>query len=368
MIYLDNAANSIVDNEVLKTYVNATKKYIANPNSNHKLGKEAHDAIDEASIKISRYFNANKESIIYTSGSTESNNLVIKGIAFSRRNLGNKIIISSLEHSSIVAPVNYLISEGFDVEIINVNSDGIVDIEELKKVIDDKTILVSICATDSEVGTIQPIEKIAKIVKKYPNAVFHTDATQAIGKINIDYSDVDFITFSPHKFHGLNGFGVLVNRNNIKLTPIIHGGKSTTIFRSGTPVTANVLALEKAFSLAIENLENRKEYIKKLNELLRQKLNKIDSIHINSSENCIYNTLNISLIDKNVKEILKKLEENEIYLSTTAACSQSSFSKSVFAITNDKNLAQNTLRISISYKTKIGEIKRFLKIFNQLLK
>lgn len=368
MIYLDYAANTSVDDEVLNTYVEATKKYIANPNSSHPLGKLAKDEIDRCSSKVAEYFKTVKENVIYTSGSSESNNLVIKGIAEARKELGNKIIISAVEHSSVVAPCNYLASLGYEVSVIPLDKNGLVDLDILKEEIDDKTILVSICTVDSELGTIEPINEIAKIVKEYPNCVFHTDATQAIGKVNIDYSDVDFITFAPHKFFGLNGFGALINRNNIKLIPIIHGGKSTTVFRSGTPVTASVIALEKALDIATSKLEERYNYIKELNTILRNEFKNIDCIHINSLEQGIPNTLNISLIGKDTKSILKKLEDNEIYLSTTTACSLGNTpSKSVLAITGSEELASNTLRISMSHLTTKEEIDKFLDIFKSLL-
>ena len=369
MIYLDYAANTPVDEEVLDEFVKATKKYIANPNSSHPLGKMAKDEIDKVSDKIAKYFNTKREAVIYTSGSSESNNLVIKGIAERRKNLGNKIIISAVEHSSVVAPCNYLASLGYDVSVIPLTKEGIVDLEVLEKELDDKTILVSICTVDSELGTIQPINEISKLVKKYPNAVFHTDATQAIGKIEANYDGVDFISFGPHKFFGLNGFGVLINVNDNKLIPLIHGGKSTTVYRSGTPVTANVIALGKAFDIATSKVGERYKYIKSLNKLLRDEFKEIDYVHINSPENAMPNTLNISLINKDTKAILKKLEDNEIYLSTTTACALgSSPSKSVLAITGDEKLASNTLRISISHLTKEEDIKEFIKIFELVTK
>ena len=369
MIYLDYAANTPVDEEVLDTFVNATRKYIANPNSSHPLGKLAKDEIDKVSEMLAKYFHTNKEAIIYTSGSSESNNLVIKGISERRKNLGNKIIISAVEHSSVVAPCNYLASLGYDVSIIPLDKNGLVDLNVLEKELDDKTILVSICAVDSELGTIQPINEISKMVKKYPNAVFHTDATQAIGKVDFDYTGIDFITFGPHKFFGLNGFGVLVNTNNITLTPLIHGGKSTTIFRSGTPVTANVIALGKAFMLATEKQKERYEYISKLNKILRDEFNKLDYVHINSPITAMPNTLNISLIGKDTKKILNELENHEIYLSTTTACALgNSPSKSVLAITGDNDLASNTLRISLSHLTSESDINEFIKVFKDVTK
>ena len=367
MIYLDYAANTPVDEEVLETYIEATRKYIANPNSSHPLGKEAKERIDESSKIIADYFNTDSKNIIYTSGSSESNNLVLKGIAEMYKDKGNKIIISAVEHSSIVAPCNYLASHGYDISIIPLTKEGKVDLEILKEELDDNTILVSICGVDSELGTIQPIEEIAEIVKN-SNAYFHTDATQAIGKTDIDYSKVDFITFAPHKFFGINGSGVLVNMNDIKLTPLIHGGKSTTIYRSGTPVTANVIATAKALTLATEKYEERYKYIKELNDTLRTEFEQISCIHINSPKDTIPNTLNISLIGKDTKKVLKELEANNIYLSTTTACSLGSApSKSVLAITGSEELAANTIRISISHLTTKEEIDKFLEIFKKII-
>ena len=370
MIYLDYAANTPVDDRVLNVFVKATKKYIANPNSNHTLGRLAKNEIDKTSKKIGDYFNTSKESVIYTSGSSESNNLVIKGIAEMRRHLGNKIIISSIEHSSVVAPCNYLANQGFDISVIPLTKEGMVDLNALEKELDSNTILVSICAVDSELGTIQPINNIATMVKKYSNAVFHTDATQAIGKVKLNYEDIDFISFGPHKFFGLNGIAVLINKNNIKLSPLIHGGKSTTIYRSGTPVTASIVALGKAFELAIKELDKRYNHIIKLNKLLREELEKIDYVHINSPlKKAIPNTLNISLIAKDTKGLLKQLEKNEIFLSTTTACSlKNTPSKSVLAITGDYNLASNSIRISLSHLTTKNDIKMFLNVFKKYLK
>lgn len=368
MIYLDYAANTPVSDEVLETFVTATKKYTANPNSSHKAGLLAREQIDLSSTHIAKYFNCPKESVIYTSGSSESNNLVIKGIAERYKDKGNHIIISPLEHSSIVAPCNYLSSHGYEVSILPLTKEGKIDLEVLKETITDKTILVSICAVDSELGTIQPINEVGNIVSKYPNCIFHTDATQAIGKINIDYSNVDFITFTPHKFFGLNGFGALINRNNIKLIPLIHGGKSTTIYRSGTPVTANVIAMDKALTLAMDNLEARSKYIKELNDILRNNFKDNKDIHINSPLNSIPNTLNISLINHDTKKIIKELEKKEIYVSTTTACAIGDMpSKSVLAITGSEELASNTIRISLSHITPKEDIEKFIKELNKIL-
>lgn len=367
LVYLDYAANTPVEKEVLKNFLEITNKYIANPNSTHKLGRIAKDEIDKSSINIAKYFDIDKDSIIYTSGSSESNNLVIKGIALRNKNIGKHIIISSLEHSSVVAPCNYLASLGYEISILSINKDGLVDLEELKSIIREDTILVSVCYVDSELGTIQPIKEIGKILSDYPNCKFHTDATQAIGKINVDFSCCDFVTFAPHKFYGLNGFGVLLNINDNKIIPLVHGGKSTTIYRSGTPVVANVTALAKAIELALNNLDNRYEYISNLKRKLIDELSIFFNVHINSTKNSIPNTLNISLIGMDSKKFVSELEKYDIYLSTTSACSLGNTpSKSVFAITNDLELAKNSIRISLSHLTKMEEIEEFLNVFKNI--
>ncbi len=385
MIYFDYSANTPVDSTVLDTFVEATKKYTANPNSNHYLGKLAKKQIDKASVFIANYFNCDPTGIIYTSSATESNNLVIKGIADKYKHKGNHIIISAMEHSSIVAPCNYLSSLGYDVSVISTNKDGIVDLEELKNTITDKTILVSICSVDSELGVIQPIKEIGNIIKKYKNCIFHTDATQTIGKVNIcfstnvsqivnnnvpsiDFSNVDFITFAPHKFYGLNGLGVLVNRSNLPITPLFHGGKSTTIYRSGSPDTANIIALNKAFKIALDSLNNRYGYVLNLNNILRNGLINLDCVHINSPIDSSPYIFNFSLKNGNIDTIISDLNNYGICVARAEACSlDNSPSRRVLFITGDKNLAENTIRISLSHLNTRDEIVEFLKVFNLIL-
>lgn len=368
MIYFDYSANTPVDNAVLDTFVNATQKYTANPNSNHYLGKFAKEQIDNTSSFIANYFNCNSNGIIYTSSATESNNLVIKGIADRYKNQGKHIIISAMEHSSIVAPCNYLSSLGYNISVLSTNSAGIVDLDELKNTINDKTILVSVCSVDSELGVIQPINEIANIVKNYDNCFFHTDSTQAIGKINVDFSNVDFVTFAPHKFYGLNGLGVLVNRSNIPITPLIHGGKSTTIYRSGSPDIASIMALDKAFKLALNSLNDRYSYVLNLNNILRNELLKYDCIHINSPVDASPFVLNFSLLNSDANTIIKDLNNNEIYVSNGTACSLDNIlSKSVYSLTNDENIAKNTIRISLSYLNTENEIFEFIRVLHKYI-
>lgn len=367
MIYLDYAANAPVDKEVLDVFNEATTKYFANPNSMHRLGVEAKEAIDKATKNIAKNLGVSEDEVIYTSGASESNNLVIQGLPERYKSRGKHIIISKLEHSSIVAPAQHMQELGFEVDMVGVTKDGLIDIEELKSLIREDTILVSITSVDSELGIRQPIEEIGKILKEYPNLYFHTDASQIIGKERIDFTDVDLVTIAPHKFYGINGFGLLVKKKEVGLKPIIYGGKSTTIYRSGTPVTGSVLALDKALELALFKLDERKKYITELHDLVIDKLKERDFI-INSTPNSIPNTINFSVKGVISNVFVQLLGQKEVYISSkTSCCPENAPSKSIYALTNDKSLANSSMRISLSHLTTKEEIDKFFKIFDETL-
>ena len=369
MVYLDYAANAPVDEDVLDIYYETSKKYFANPNAEHRLGKEAKELIDDASQKIANTLRVLKEEIIYTSGASESNNLAIKGICERYKSRGKHIITTPLEHNSITAPLSIMQSLGFEVDVAPVGKDGLIDVNELKNMIRDDTILVSVIAVDSEIGLKQPIEEIGKILKEYPNTFFHTDASQAIGKVDIDFSNVDLVTIAPHKFYGINGIGLLIKKKGIELVPIINGGKSTTIYRSGTPVTASIVATQKAISLAYENMKDRYEYIKSLNEIVKNALSKYSDVHIISTKNSVPHTLNIAIDDVKSLEFAKKLEDYDVFISTkTSCCPAQTPSKLVYALTSDKKLALSSLRISFSHLTTKEEIDKFLDAFDKCYK
>ena len=369
LIYLDNVAASFVEDEVLDIFYNTTKKYYANPNSIHKLGREENKMISDSTLRIANMLKVLKDEIIYTSGATESNNLAIKGLCLSYKNYGKHILISSLEHNSITSSVVSLERLGFEVEVIPVTDKGIVDIESLKNMLRDDTILVSVTSVDSELALRQPIEEIASILKDYPNCHFHTDATQSIGKVAIDYSNVDLITINPHKFHGLDNFGILVKKKNVRLTPLIEGGKSTTIYRAGTPSLANVLALEKALGIALTNQEARYNYLKELGDMIKSHLSEYKNVSINSRENSLPSIINFSLIGEKALTILDKFEEHNIILSAkTSCCPITTPSKLVYALTKDKQKASSSIRVSLSYKTTKEEVEEFLKVFDLIYK
>lgn len=369
MIYLDYAASCPINKEVLDIYYKTAIKYFANTNSSHKKGLEAREILNNSTNKISELLKIKSSEIIYTSGASESNNLAIKGVINKYKNRGKHIIVTTLDHSSVIGPLDILAEENFlEVENVNILKNGLVDLEDLEDLEDilrEDTLLVSIPYVDSEIGIKQPIEEIGALIKKkYPNCIFFSDATQAVGKINIDTSNVDLMTIAPRKFYGLNSIGILIKKENIELSPLIIGGKSTTIYRSGTPDIALVCATQKALEIALENIEKNYEYIKILNKMVKDELKKYKNININSNENSIPHTLNVSMKDVKSIYFAKELEKYEIYVSTkTACCPTNKVSRSVYEITKDKKLALSTLRISFSHLTTIEEIEIFLKCF-----
>ena len=365
MIYLDYSATTKAGEEVLDTFVKCSKEFIGNPNSLHILGVKSKNMIDSATRQIADLLNVKETEIIYTSGASESNNLAIKGICEKYKNRGKHIITTSLEHSSVYGPIDYLKENGYSVDFVKLNGDGTVDLNDLESLIKEDTVLVSINAVNSEIGILQPISDIANIIKKHPKCFFHCDMTQAIGKIKVDLSNIDLISFSAHKFFGIKGIGVLIKKDKIELEPLIHGGKSTTIYRSGTPPLPLIVSTSKALRLALENIESKEKYVKELNTYLKDKLSSYDKVKINSDNKCIPHILNISVLGVKPETMLHALERYEVYISTQSACSSSNAkSKAVFALTHDETRATSSIRISISHITTKEEIDEFIKYFD----
>lgn len=369
MIYLDYAANAPVDKEVLDTFYQANTTYFANPNSFHKLGLEANEALNEASNHILTTLGLKSNEIIFTSGASESNNLVIKGVCERYKNKGKHMILGAFEHNSITAPATTMQRNGFEIDIVPVSDNGIIDIDELKSMLRDDTILVSICSVDSELGIRQPIESIASLLKDYPNCIFHSDASQAIGKTDINYQDVDLITFTPHKFYGLQGYGALIKKKNIGLMPLIEGGRSTTIYRSGTPDVSGVIAIDKAVSLCIKEQEKRHIYVSELNKMIIDAFSSYPQVHINSNEYSIPYIINVSFNNIKSTLLIDKLEANDIYVSAkTSCCPKNTPSKIIYAYTRNRSYALNSMRISLSHLTSKEDIETFLTVFDACLK
>lgn len=365
MIYLDYSATTPVNEEVLKVFNKVCLEYPGNSNSLHSLGIKSKELEDYATEKIAKLLKVKPSEIIYTSGSSESNNTAIKGVCNKYKNRGNHIITTNLEHSSVIAPLNYLTKQGFIVDYVKIKDNGLVDIENLKELLTDETILVSISIVDSEIGLRQNIDEIGKLLKEYPKCIFHVDCTQGIGKINIDFTNIDLASISAHKFYGLKGIGLLIKKENIVIEPLIHGGKSTTIYRSGTPPLPLIVSLMKALELIIPNIDKNYEYITKLNNIIKDKLSTYELVHINSTENSIPHILNFSLLKIKPETFIHALEEYNIFISTKSACSKSNtISSSVYALTKNEELSYQTLRISLSYLTTIEEVNKFLEVFD----
>ncbi len=357
MVYLDYAANTPVDEEVLESFACAARDYIGNPNSLHEPGRMAAKRMEQASEKIASLLKVKPTEIIYTSGASESNNLAIKGVARAYRQKGKHIISTALEHSAVSGALNYLVGQGYEVDLLDITQDGTVDLEHLKELLRPDTILVSIGYVDSELGVKQPIEEIAAILKEYPNCLFHTDATQAVGKIDVTVEGIDLMSFSPHKFFGLNGAGVLIKKEGVKLEPIIHGGASTSEYRSGTPVLSMAVATEKALELAYENLDKRYEYVTKLNQELRAGLQTIKEVRINSTDQSIPFILNLSVKGIKSEPMRAALEQEGYLVSPKSACSvPHTPSRAVLAVSRDRKAALSCIRISMSYRTTKEEI------------
>lgn len=369
MIYLDYSATTPVNDAVLDSYVKCCKKYIGNANSMHKLGLESKKIIEQATQQIKDILKIEDYDIIYTSGASEANNTVIKSIATTYKNRGKKILTTSLEHSSIYAPLSYLQKQGFTVDIIETDKNGIVNLSDLKQKLDNDVILVSICHVNSETGLLQPINEIGKIIKEYNKCYFHVDMTQSIGKIKVDFNNVDFASFSAHKFYGIKGIGCLIKKSKIIIDPLIHGGASTTRFRSGTPAVALIVSMAKALRLAYEDIDNRYSYVKGLKDKIIDNVKNYTNVTINSNEKCIPNILNLSVLNVKPEVMLHALEQYDIYISTQSACSSSNkFSKAVSELTKSRIRAEHSIRISLSYLTSLDEIDTFLKCFDKCIK
>ena len=364
MIYLDYSATTPVSYDVLESYNKATRDYMGNANSIHALGVKSKVLLNSATKQLCELFDINEEELVYTSGATESNNMALKGVALSYKNRGNHIIVSKLEHPSIYAVCNFLELQGYEISYVNNDRDGLIDFEDLKRKIRPTTILVSICAVNSEVGVRQPLKTIRQIIKKEnPNTIFHSDMTQAIGKIAVNMKDVDMASMSGHKIFGPKGIGFLYKNSKVNITPLIHGSGKFNDLRSGTPPLPLVVALSKACRIALTDLERRETIVKRLNDRLVEELSNIDGIIINSTKYSIPHVLNISLSNVRPETFIHALEEDEIYVSTNTACSSGELSTSVMAIYNDKARATSTIRISLSYVTTNEEINKFIKIF-----
>ena len=367
-IYLDYSADTPPDERVLSVYTDTAKTAFANPNSIHSKGSKAKYAVDDSLKKISGILGVSADELIFTSGASEANNLAIKGIAHTRRRKGKHIVSTFLEHSSVSGALTYLQEQGWEIDLVNILPNGKIDLEHLKSLLRDDTVLCAVCAVDSELGTIQPISDIAETVKGYPNCVLHVDATQAIGKTRLDLTGVQTLSFAPHKFYGLKGFGVLYKAKNIILEPLIHGGASTTIYRSGTPDAPAAAACAAAFGYAFDEYDERISRVAELNKKLRELFSANNRILINSPEDAVPHILNISVSGIKGEEMRRLLDEQGVCVSVKSACSVANTpSRSVMALFHDRKRALSSWRISLSHLTTDAELEKFIEILGSII-
>lgn len=369
MIYLDYSANTPSDPAVLARFCSAETQFIGNPNSNHSAGREAKAALLQTTESIAARLGVQPDEIIYTSGASEANNLGIKGIARTSRHHGNHIISTPLEHASVSGSLTYLQEQGYEIDLVNIGRDGKVDLTHMRELLRKDTVLVAVCAVDSELGTVQPIREIADILRNFPNCRFHVDATQAIGKVDFSFKGIDTACLAAHKFYGLNGIGILFKRKELVVEPLIHGGISTTLYRSGTPTLSLAAALDTALELALSKLAERNQIVKSRNETLRAALFAYPEVRINSPAEAIPHILNISVQGVKASTFQAALDKAGICVSVKSACSvEGTPSRAVFAVSRDRKNALSSWRISLSHLTTEDEISQFLKAFDNCYK
>lgn len=363
MVYLDYSATTPVLPEILDSYIKVTNEYFGNPNSLHGLGTKSQELLKEATKQICDILNIKENETIITSGATESNNLALIGTAMAYGEKGSRIIVSKLEHDSIYGICKYLESNGFIIDYVNNDKEGVIDFEDLKNLIKPETILVSINAVNSELGIRQPIKTIKQIInKENSKTIFHSDMTQAMGKVPVNLSDVDLASMSSHKIYGPKGIGLLYKKEGINIKPLFYG--SGEDFRPGTPPLPLIVSFSKALRLASLDLNKKADKIKKINDKICEHLKKYPNILINQTKYSIPNILNISLMDIKSETFIHALEKYEIFVGSNTACSSGKISAAVLNLYQDKKRALTTIRISISYLTKYEEINVFLDNFD----
>ncbi|STQ85592.1 cysteine desulfurase, NifS family [Helicobacter muridarum] len=371
-IYLDNNATTMMDPQVKELMQPYFCDKFGNPNSLHKYGTEIHPAIQDALEKIYASINANdKDDVIITSCATESNNWVLKGVYFDLIHNKNKnhIITTEVEHPAIGATCSFLESLGVKITRLPINQDGVITASQVAQAITDETALVTIMWANNETGLIFPIEEIGEVCKE-KGILFHTDAVQAIGKIPVDVqkAQVDFLSFSAHKFHGPKGIGGLYIREGIELTPLLHGGEHMRGRRSGTLNVPYIVGMGEAMKLSVDFLDFENSIVRKLRDSLEDALTKIKDVFVIGNKiHRVPNTTLISLRGIEGEAMLWDLNKAGIAASTGSACASEDLEANpvMVAIGADKELAHTAIRLSLSRFTTQAEIDYTIDIFNK---
>ncbi len=369
--YFDNAATTRVAPEVQDIVKKVMDLDYGNPSSRHRKGAEAEKYIKEAQDTIAGTLKAEPKEIIFTSGGTESNNMALIGAAFANRRRGNHIISTRIEHASVYNPLLFLEEQGFRITFLNVDRQGHVDPEELKQAICPETILVSVMMVNNEIGAIEPIEEIGKIIKKAnPDIIFHVDAIQAYGKLKISVKrcKIDLLSVSGHKIHGPKGTGFLYVRDKVKLRPIIYGGGQQRDFRSGTENVPGIAGLGMAAKLIYTNHAEKIEKIRQVKDTFLTGVRKLDGVVDNSGEAPHIASVSFRGIERS-EVLLHALEAKGVYCSSGSACSSNhpAISGTLKAIGVEDELLNATLRFSFSVYSSVEEAEYAVQVLAEEL-
>ena len=369
MIYFDNSATTKPYPEALATYTEVATRIWGNPSSLHNLGSQATRILEASRKQIAELIGKKAEEIYFTSGGTEGDNWILKGVAFEKAPYGKHIIVSDIEHPAIKESAAWLKTQGFEVDYAPVDARGFVKVDALANLLRPDTTLVSVMAVNNEIGSIQPIHEIATLLEDRPTISFHVDAVQALAKVATEVylpERVDFATFSSHKFHGLRGVGFVYIKEGKKITPLLTGGGQEKEMRSTTENVAGIAATAKALRLAMENQEAFASKTQQMKEVIRKELANYPDVTIFSGENHFApHILTFGIKGVRGEVVVHAFEEFDIYISTTSACSSKAGKPAgtLIAMGVDKSIAQTAVRLSLDLENDMSQVEQFLTKF-----
>ena len=369
MIYFDNSATTKPYPEALATYTEVATRIWGNPSSLHNLGSQATRILEASRKQIAELIGKKAEEIYFTSGGTEGDNWILKGVAFEKAPYGKHIIVSDIEHPAIKESAAWLKTQGFEVDYAPVDARGFVKVDALANLLRPDTTLVSVMAVNNEIGSIQPIHEIAALLEDRPTISFHVDAVQALAKVaTAGYlpERVDFATFSSHKFHGLRGVGFVYIKEGKKITPLLTGGGQEKEMRSTTENVAGIAATAKALRLAMENQEAFVSKTQQMKEVIRKELANYPDVTVFSGEDHFApHILTFGIKGVRGEVVVHAFEEFDIYISTTSACSSKAGKPAgtLIAMGVDKSIAQTAVRLSLDLENDMSQVEQFLTKF-----
>ena len=373
MIYLDNAATTKPNQDVLDTFVKVNQSLYFNPNSPHKAGLQVEQLLHQTKREINDLLQLNNDfDVLFTSGATESNNIALQGVARKKKAFAPEIITSVLEHPSVLEVVRALADEGFCVKYVDITPAGQVDVNHLASLMTDRVGLVTCMHVNNVMGQIQPIAEIAEIVSQYPKAHFHVDAVQAIGKVPLFFDQVDSMSLSGHKFNGLKGQGVLFVKNIHQLSPIIYGGGQEYGIRSGTVNMPTNIAIVKAMKAAVLNQTTIFNTLQQLNATLVSFIEEFQGVYLNSPEGSSPHIINITFPGVKGEVLVNAFSKYDVMLSTTSACSskKASLNEVLLAMGITEKRIEGSVRISLGSQTTAEEIEnfktQFIKVYEEV--